>query len=342
MIQGVGMLSKEQTFDDRDEWRLLAGGLSLLPGMTDTGRLGFAIQLKFRQVHDALIEVLMVLIHSLGTRAEKNVDKKQFATFKKVRGKARLLFRMAEATVGQPDGVIKDVVYPVVSQKMLQNLVDEFKTLGVNTERETHESMRSSYGSHYHRMLMPVLDRFEFQFGNALHRPVVDAIQNIKENRASNQHFYAAGDVPVDGIIQKKWRDVVIVKNQSSEERINRINYEICVLRALRKNLRNKEIWVTNADGYRDPAEDFPADFATNRAYYYSLLQVPTGATTFINQIKDRMRHWLGMLNNGLPDNPRLCIREQGKNRIHLTSLFLIGGDRDDGRCSAALCRHGN
>lgn len=51
------MLSQDQTFDDRDEWRLafgvwrlLADELSLLPGMTDTGRLGFAIQLKFRQV----------------------------------------------------------------------------------------------------------------------------------------------------------------------------------------------------------------------------------------------------------------------------------------------------
>lgn len=29
---------------------LLADELSLLPGMSDTGRLGFAIQLKFRQV----------------------------------------------------------------------------------------------------------------------------------------------------------------------------------------------------------------------------------------------------------------------------------------------------
>ncbi len=111
---------------------------------------------------------------------------------------------MAEATVDQPDGVIKEVVYPVVSQKMLQNLVDEFKTLGVNTEQEVHESMRSSYGNHYRRMLMPVLDRLEFQSGNALYRPVIDAIQIIKENRTSNQHFYAVGDVPVDGIIQKK------------------------------------------------------------------------------------------------------------------------------------------
>lgn len=130
-----------------------------------------------QQLTDALIEMLMVLIHNLGTRAEKKVDKKQFAAFKKVRGKARLLFRMAEATVDQPDGVIKEVVYPVVSQKMLQNLVDEFKSLGVNTEQEVHESMRSSYGSHYRRMLMPVLDRLEFQSGNALYRPVIDAIQ---------------------------------------------------------------------------------------------------------------------------------------------------------------------
>lgn len=50
MIQGVGMLSQEKVFDDRDEWRLLADELSLLPGMTDTGRLGFVLQLKFRQV----------------------------------------------------------------------------------------------------------------------------------------------------------------------------------------------------------------------------------------------------------------------------------------------------
>jgi len=51
------------------------------------------------------------------------------------------------------------------------------------------------------------------------------------------------------------------------------------------------------------------------------LLQAPTDATTFINQIQDRMRYWLGTLNNGLPDNPKLRIREQGENRIHLTPL---------------------
>jgi len=41
------MLSQDQTFDDRDVCGLLADELSLLPGMTDTGCLGFVIQLKF-------------------------------------------------------------------------------------------------------------------------------------------------------------------------------------------------------------------------------------------------------------------------------------------------------
>lgn len=50
MIQGVMMSSPEQTFDDMDEWSLLAEELPQQPGMTDTGRLGSAIQLKSRQV----------------------------------------------------------------------------------------------------------------------------------------------------------------------------------------------------------------------------------------------------------------------------------------------------
>ena len=83
--------------------------------------------------------------------------KRHFAAFKKVRGKARLLFKVAEATVDQPEGVIKEVVYPVVAQKTLQELVAEFKATGFDFEREVQATLRSSYGHHYRRMLMPVL-----------------------------------------------------------------------------------------------------------------------------------------------------------------------------------------
>jgi hypothetical protein len=101
-----------------------------------------------QQVTDLLLDLLLQVIHNLGTRAEKKIDQRQFVQFRKVRGKARLLFKLAEATVDQPDGIIKEVVYPVVGQKTLQELVAEFKAIGFEFDREVQEQMRSSYGHH--------------------------------------------------------------------------------------------------------------------------------------------------------------------------------------------------
>ena len=276
-----------------------------------------------QQLIDALVDLLLQVIHNLGARAEKRIDKRQFAAFKKVRGKARLLFKLAEATVDQPDGIIKEVVYPVVGQKTLQELVAEFKAMGFDFEREVQETMRSSYGHHYRRMLLPVLDALCFQSNNTVHRPVIDALDVLKANRDSRQQYYDADEVPLDGIVQKKWREIVVEQDKDGKDRINRINYEICVLRALRKHLRTKEIWVAGADRYRNPEHDLPADFATKRDSYYELLKVPKDAELFIKQIQDAMQQWLGTLHAGLPHNPKVRLREQGKNKnlIHLTPL---------------------
>ena len=37
--------------DIQELWTLSAGEDALLPGMTEKGRLGFAVQLKFMQIH---------------------------------------------------------------------------------------------------------------------------------------------------------------------------------------------------------------------------------------------------------------------------------------------------
>ncbi|MDD5494841.1 MAG: Tn3 family transposase, partial [Dehalococcoidia bacterium] len=274
-----------------------------------------------QQLIDALIDLLLQIIHNLGARAEKRIDKRQFAAFKKVRGKARLLFKLAEATVDQPDGIIKEVVYPVVGQKTLQELVVEFEAMGFDFEREVQETMRSSYGHHYRRMLVPVLDALRFQSNNNVHRPVIEALDILKSNHDSQQQYYAADEVPLNGIIQKKWWDIVVEQDKEGNDRVNRINYEICVLRALRKRLRTKEIWVAGADRYRNPEHDLPADFAAKRDSYYELMKVPKDADAFIEQIQSSMRQWLATLNTGLPGNSKVRLRQQGKNLIHLTPL---------------------
>lgn len=44
--------------DERDEWTLQKDEFALLPGPTDKGCLGFAIQIKFRQIHGRYPESL--------------------------------------------------------------------------------------------------------------------------------------------------------------------------------------------------------------------------------------------------------------------------------------------
>jgi hypothetical protein len=272
-----------------------------------------------QQLTDALVDMLLQLIHNISTRAEKKIDKKQFAAFKKVRGKARLLFKLAEATVDQPEGVIKDVVYPVVSQNTLKELVSEFEAMGLDFEREVQETMRSSYGRHYRSMLAPVLDALTFCSNNTVHRPVIDALAVLQANRDSKRQYYEADEVPLEGVVPKKWHHIVIDTAKDGAERVNRIDYEVCVLRALRKRLRTKEIWVEGADRYRDPEQDLPADFDEKRDTYYDMLKAPKDAQVFIEQVKAAMRQWLKTFNDGLPNNPNVKLRKQGKNIIHLS-----------------------
>lgn len=123
-------------------------------------------------------------------------------------------------------------------------------------------------------MLPPILDALEFRSNNTAHRPVIKALGLLKTYCDRTHQYFSADDVvPIEGIIKGKWRDIVVEKDKNDKERVNRINYEICVLQALRERLRSKEIWVVGAERFRNPDEDLPADFETNRAAYNEALK---------------------------------------------------------------------
>ena len=49
---------------------------------------------------------------------------------KRVTGKQNLLFEIADASLGKPDGIVREVVFPVVSEETLRDLVKEWKATG--------------------------------------------------------------------------------------------------------------------------------------------------------------------------------------------------------------------
>jgi TnpA family transposase len=287
-------------------------------------RYGLTATFCFQRQHeivDGLIDLLMQIIHKIDSKAEKKVEQQLLEDFRRVRGKSSLLFRLAEAAVDHPEDLVKEALYPVVGLQTLQALVKEFKTSGPAFRRVVHTVLRASYSNHYRRMLPHLLDALEFRSNNEAHRPVIEALSLLRQHRESRQQYFSINEVPVKGVIRDKWREIVIEEGKDGKERINRINYEICVLQSLRERLQCKEIWVLGAQRYRNPDDDLPADFGDRRAAYYDALGQPVEVELFMNGIQKAMSDALATLNQGLPKNPRVTLRPSGKNRIVLTPL---------------------
>ncbi len=51
------------------------------------------------------------------------------------------------------------------------------------------------------------------------------------------------------------WRDLVLERDKEGKQRVNRVNYELCVLDALQEKLRCRELWVVGAHKYRNYVE---------------------------------------------------------------------------------------
>ena len=97
------------------------------PDATRIAWLAAFVYLRARSLTDDLIDLLIETIHQIGARAKRKVERELLDDLKRVTGKQNLLFELADATLAQPDGVVRDVVFPVVGEQTLHDLVKEWK-----------------------------------------------------------------------------------------------------------------------------------------------------------------------------------------------------------------------
>ena len=277
------------------------------------------------QVIDGLVDLLIQVVHQISARAERKVVKELISDFVKVNGKTNILFRIAEAVHDEPDGVVRNVVFPVADQETIANLVKEFRSDGAAYKLRVHTKMRTSYSSHYRKMLPHILHGLEFRSNNIAHRPILDAIDVIKAHRGNRRQYFTTDEVPIDGVVPNKWHEVVVEVTPDGTERVNRINYEICVLQAVRERLRCKEIWIDGAGRYRNPDHDLPRDFDDKRSEYYGNLKLTSDPQAFVASLRDQMTTALASLNAHMPHNPKVRITQRaGKHRISITPFDAL------------------
>jgi hypothetical protein len=99
-----------------ESWTLLPHELELLDSKIGANRLGFAVLLKFFE-----------LAHKFPSSPQD------------------VPLDMANASLEQPDGTVKEVIYPVASEQTLKDLVKEFKASGTAYWEKVHTVIRSSY-----------------------------------------------------------------------------------------------------------------------------------------------------------------------------------------------------
>ncbi|MEV1243076.1 Tn3 family transposase [Nonomuraea sp. NPDC049750] len=287
--------------------------------------LAALIHEREREITDTLVELLIATVHRIKARADSKVTKELINAFKRVTGKENILFKVADAALGQPDDPVRAVIFPAVSggEQTLRELVHEFKTKGPAYQTTVQTTLRASYTNHYRRGLIALLDTLEFKSNNTAFQPVIEAMKLIRRYaKAGNTTYYPRGEVaPEHRGTAGEWEDLVFKNDKRGRRWVVRMVYEIVTFQALRDALRCKEIWVVGAHSFRDPEEDLPKDFAARRVENYAELRKPLDPREFIAELKAEMRAELEALDTALPKLDWVAISERKSGAIKLTKI---------------------
>lgn len=267
-----------------------------------------------REVTDDLVDLFIRILKDIRLRAEHKEEKRLLADFIRVDGKQKLLFDLAEAMLEHPEGIIEEILYPIVGRARLEALVEEAKKTGTY-RRAVQTRIGGSYSYHYRQMLPPLLEVLEFRSNNELHRPLIHALQVVETYLEEKKLVFYPQDatIPIENVIPTAMQTWIHQRNHAGRMQIRRTRYELCVLQALRDQLRSKEIWVMGADRYRNPDEDTPSDFHKKRYEYYQVLDLPLEVDDFIRQIQQEMTEAITLFHDGLPTNMYVSIAPSGR-----------------------------
>ncbi|MFD0769144.1 Tn3 family transposase [Bacillus sp. CGMCC 1.60114] len=277
------------------------------------------------EIIDYLADLLDEIILKVGNKAKNSTRNEAVAELEKVQGKNKHILNLLKATVDHPDGIIQDTLYPIVTPSTIRDIIKDMTANNREYKEKIYIKMHSSYRGHYRRSLCDILKNLTFKSNNSSHQPIIEALQLIQEYSDSSLRFFSIGDeVPIEGVIQPKWKDIIIETDSKGIERVNRINYEIAVLQSLRTGLRCKEIWIEGAERYRNPDEDLPQDFEEHKDEYFQALKAPLDVEPFISGITQLMKDKLHLLNQGFDDksNDKVSITSRNnKGWIRVTPL---------------------
>ena len=146
--------------------------------------------MRGRAITDGLVELLIEIIHHIGARAERKVERELLEDLKRVTGKQTLLFELADAALAHPEGIVREVVFPVVGEQTLRDLVREWKATGPTYRTTLRTVIRNSYSWHYRQVVPKLVETLTFRSNNEVHQPVISALELVKRYADTRLRFF--------------------------------------------------------------------------------------------------------------------------------------------------------
>jgi len=241
------------------------------------------------QILDRIVRIFLKLVKRIDKKAQRELEKKYAGNLRKVFGKNQILFKVAKVVTSEPEGVVKDVVFPKVSLDIFQRLIEEAEQMESSFEVVKTKASLKKYVHHYRRMVGPMLRTLNFKSENPSQKPLLQGIELIKRYLDTKHAYFPNKEIIPEQLLSTgHWRELV-VEEGADGERFKRYPFELCVLSKLSVALKCKEIWVEGAYRFRNPVEDLPKDWPKQRVEYCKQWNIPLTAGEFLLPIRRKM-----------------------------------------------------
>jgi hypothetical protein len=131
----------------RRAWNEKASEMREHPDAIRYALLGCFLHLRRMEVLDDIARMAIEMIHRVDVRSDNQLNRELIENLKHVDGKLQILSRIAEAVVTNPDGIIREVLFPKVKEETFQDLVKEFRHSGpqkrFNSYNVTHPTYKA-------------------------------------------------------------------------------------------------------------------------------------------------------------------------------------------------------
>lgn len=273
---------------------------------------------KGAKILDHFIEILVRKLRKLEQFGKEKIKEELWEYYAR-EDKDELLDHLVDASLAHPDGIIKEKIYPEVGgkEKLEQSKLSRKSFKQARRESE-YKHIRSLYRQGYRKDIFFILNILKLHTHTS--KTVLDAMHFILDHQTDKEfkgeYYPSHCTVPTDDLISAL--DLKVIK--TADEKINRIYYEIALLKWLKRELRCKNIWVKGAFKYADPEKDLPQDFKKNKSLHCQMLNISENPDQEIAKLKRTMLKSLSLFNTSIVTDPegRLGVKAK-KPHIYLT-----------------------